>query len=225
MRITLFITAMFLGVSCHASDEADQYLNNMLTKYRLLNKYEDKGASITKFTKQNGRNFSEELTFSTKYTQNKSLHFQWVELPNELERKLNSLSKDKDSTFKPKTNTVWKDETGVYSKFSFEEKESYSNLAIALSSATGISAGLAWKVPRFLSPDISCPTNLGADESEIIHSNNNHVTIKLTHFGGDDEILHIEKKTYLLTKYETESTLSNGTKTQQVIKYNVVTAN
>ncbi len=67
MRITLFITAMFLGVSCHASDEADQYLNNMLTKYRLLNKYEDKGASITKFTKQNGRNFSEELTFSTKY--------------------------------------------------------------------------------------------------------------------------------------------------------------
>ena len=218
MRIILPIILTFLSNVAIASNEAERYLSAMLNKYQSLVTYEDSGISITKVTSPDGSNFNDEFSFTTKYTDNNSLYFQWVKHPNEFERKLS------DNISKPKTYSVWKDKTGIFSKYPFSEKTEYPNLANALSGATGISSGLAWMTPRFLSPDIPCPPNLGAKTSELLESNSNTIIIKQTHSTGGESKLYIDKPTYLLKKYEMKNKLITGHITQQVVVFNVKNA-
>jgi len=224
MRIILALALGLLNTVTFASNEAETHLIMMIEKYRSLSTYEDNGSSITKFTSPDGSNFKKELNFTTKYIENNSLHFQWIKQPNELGKKLAKMPEYTGNLGKPKTYTVWKDKNGAYSSYPFREKEVYSNLEDALSGATGISSGLASMVPRFLSPEISCPPKLGAIKSELLKSNPDIILIKQTHSTGGTSTLHIDKSTYLLKEFETNDNLPNGTHTQQIVKYNITNA-
>ena len=77
-------------------------------------------------------------------------------------------------------------------------------------------------VPRYLSPEIPCPPNLGADKSRLLESNDNTIIIELTYIDGGTEIFHIDKDTYLLSKHEEKDILKNGTSIYQLTEYNVI---
>ena len=126
---------------------------------------------------------------------------------------------------KPRTYSVWKDKTGIFTKYPFHKKnERHTSLSSALSSATGISSGLAWMTPRYLTPDISCKANLGAKSSEVLKSDENTIIVKLLHNTGSISKLFIDKKTYLLKKYESTTDLGNGTVAHQDAIFNVINA-
>jgi len=223
MKVLLSIFLLLLNTASFSSTEAEIHLSKMLEKYKSFNSYEDSGTSLTKYIKTNGKTRNTELTFTTKYNKNNSLHFQWLKLPSELEKKIHTLEKN-PNPLKPKTNTIWKNKTGIYSKYSFSRKNKEPNLSSALSGATGVSGGLAWLVPRFLSSEISCPVNLSANKSKLITINPNTIIIKQNYSSGTIRKLHIDRKSYLLNKIEENRKLSSGTTTYQVIKYNIINA-
>ena len=183
----------------------------MLDKYQSLSVYEDYGVTHIKYLKSDGSSFTDNKKFTTKYIENESLHFQWEE---------KRIYDDK-----PRTYAVWKDKTGIFTKYPYDKtNERYTNLASALSSATGISSSLAWMTPRYLSPDISCKPNLGSKSSEVLKSDENTVIVKLLHNTGSTSKYIIDKNTYLLKKYENYKDLGNGTVTQQDAVFNVINA-
>lgn len=217
MRIILILILSLFSGATLASTEAETFLLKMLESYRSLNAYEDNGISRTKFIKSDGQSYVNELNFTTEYVEDTLLQFKWVEQPNDLMKRLGG------KFAKPKTYVVWKNKSGIFSKYRNEE-EKYFELSTALSGATGISSSLAWMTPRFLSPEITCKPNLGAMTSELIDINNDTIIIKQTHKSGTISKLYIDKNTYLIKKYEKNRELSNGTKTQQVAVFNVTKA-
>jgi len=212
---------MLFNTASFSSTEVEIHLSKMLEKYKSFNSYKDKGTSLTKYVRTNGTIFNTELTFTTKYNKNKSLHFQWLVLPDEFEKKIHAFEKN-PNPLKPKVNTIWKNKAGIYSKYSFSRKNKEPNLSSALSRATGVSGGLAWLVPRFLSSEIPCPVNLNANKSKLLTSNPNTIIIKQHYSSGTIRKLHIDRKSYLLRKVEQNRKLSNGTTTYKVINYNVI---
>jgi len=220
MRILLFITLiLFSSISC-AINEAENHISKMLNIYKSLNSYEDDGSTSITITNRNGDINTENKTFSTYYSKNSLLKFKWSVLPAELDKELYKLTKNKKILI-PKNYVVWKDSTGSYSQYSNKKKENKQSINIALSSATGISNSLAWLVPRFLSPDITCAPNLSASNSEIISISNNIIKVKQKLPSGTIRILHINKNTYLLMKYESIKELSSGTSYHQISEYNI----
>ncbi len=202
-----------------SSTDADEHILAMLNKYESLRTYEDEGVSSTKFIKSDGgNNYTDELIFTTKYVENELLQFEWARQPSEIEKKIGG------ALAQPKVYKVWHDKAGAFSKYRTDKKEKYANLAKALSGATGISTGLAWMTPRYLSPNISCKPNLGAKSSEVLKSDANTVIIKLTHNTGSISKLFIDKKSYLLKKYENIQDLGNGTVTHQNAVFNIINA-
>jgi len=222
MKKILIIFSIFLisGIS-HAGNSAELYLSKMLDAYKSLSNYEDQGRSITTYIKPNKKSHSQELKFHTKYVKNTSLYFEWLLMPTELQKQTSLLSGFEDLN-KPKKNTVWKDNSGIFSKFHFEETEKYTSISSALSGATGISSGIAWMTPRFLSPEISCKPSLGANKLQILESTTNTIVIKLTHNNGSVEKMHIDKNSNLLIKFEETNELPNGTVTHQVANFNIL---
>ena len=217
MRIILSLILSIYVCPVFATPEAEVHIQAMLDKYQSLNIYEDYGVTHIRYIKSDGSGFTNEDKFTTKYIENESLHFQWARQPNEIEKKIGG------DLAQQKVYKVWKDATEVFTKYPFQAKsEKHANLANALSSATGISSGLAWMVPRYLTPDISCKPNLGAKTSEVLKSDENTIIIKLLHKTGSTSKLFIDKRTHLLKKYENTNDLGNGTVTQQATVYNVI---
>ena len=199
-----------------AASEAEIHLKAMLDKYASLTMYEDRGRSITNFSNFDGRNHSKELSFETRFNEGSSLDFRWSEKPNELEKKAGG------TLGKPKEYAIWKDKSGIYSQYWRRGEKHYEDLAKALSSATGISSGLAWMIPRWLSPDIPCPPNLGAKSSELFESTSDTIVIKQTHTSGGNSKLFIDKATYLLKRYEMEHNLETGAKIDQAVVFTII---
>ena len=217
MRAILSLILPLYVCSVFATPEAEVHIQAMLDKYQALIIYEDYGVTHIQYIKPDESGFTDESKFTTKYIENESLHFQWARQPNEIEKKIGG------DLAQQKVYKVWKDEIGVFTKYPFQEKsETHTNLANALSSATGISSGLAWMVPRYLTPDISCKPNLGAISSEVLKSDANTIIVKLSHKAGNTSKLFIDKRTHLLKKYENTKDLGNGTVTQQATVYNVI---
>ena len=208
--IPLLLLSLFCN-SALATPEAEAHVLAMLNNYQSLSEYEDNGVTRTRYLNSDGSSHIDEQNFTTKYIENDSLHFQWTE--------------KRSYEDKPGTYSVWKDKSGIFTKYPYNKNNKiYTSLAKALSSATGISSGLAWMTPRYLSPEISCKPNLGAQTSEVFKSDTNTITIKQIHGTGGVSKLYIDKKTYLLKKYEINHNLSNGTDTQQVTVFNVINA-
>ncbi|MES9946825.1 MAG: hypothetical protein ABW080_17870 [Candidatus Thiodiazotropha sp.] len=221
----IFITcAICLTSICFAGSGAEVHMQKMLDKYESLSSYEDSGSSITKFTHIEGNSFSEELRFKTVYEENETLYFEWLEMPSEFEKQLRMPPGYKDQDLsKPKRNTILKNKNGIKVKYFFKEKEETINsLRKALSGATGVSSGLAWMVPRYLSPELPCRPDFNAKNIIILSETSDIVSIELTFDSGDFEIFHIDKNTYLLNKYEENSKLNDGTSVYQVVEYSVV---
>ena len=211
MKIILSLILPLFCTSVFATPEAEAHIQAMLDKYQSLSAYEDHGVTHIQYLKSDGSGFTDDKSFTTKYIENESLHFQWKE---------KRIYDDK-----PRTYAVWKDKTGIFTKYPFQDKnEKHINLASALSSATGISSGLAWITPRYLSPDISCKPNLGAKSSEVLKSDANTIAVKLLHNTGSTSTFFIDKRTHLLKRYENTKDLGNGTVTQQDAVFNVINA-
>ncbi len=217
MRFILALILSLFGGAAFASTEAEVFLLKMIESYKSLSVYEDIGISRTKFIETDGQSYVSELNFKTEYVENHMLQFKWVKQPNDLMKKLGGKFAE------PKTYVVWKNKSGIFSKYKSKE-EKYAELSTALSGATGISSSLAWMAPRFLSPEITCKPNLGAMASELIEINSDTIIIKQTHKSGTISKLYIDKDSYLLKKYEKNRELSNGTKTHQVAVYDVTKA-
>ena len=220
MKALLFITLLLSTSTSYALNKAEYHVSKMLDKYTSLTAYEDTGKTKIIATRKDGEINIENKTFTTFYTEKSKLKFQWTALPTEIDKTLSSLSNTTEY-LKPKKYIVWKDNTGIYTKYKNKEKRQHNNIATALSSATGISDGLAWLVPRFLSPEIACAPNLNASKSEIINENDTTITIKQHLPSGTLRILHINRNTYFLHKYESISEISSGTKYHQISVYNV----
>jgi hypothetical protein len=216
MKYIFPLALILMANVAFAASEAEIHLKAMLDKYASLTMYEDRGLSITNFSNYDGRNYSKEFNFETRFNEDNSFDFRWTEKPNELEKKVGG------SVGKPKDYAVWKNKSGVYSQYWRRGEKQYEDLAKALSSATGISSGLAWMIPRWLSPDIPCPPNLGAKSSELFESTSDTIVIKQAHTSGGKSKLYIDKATYLLKRYEMEHILETGTKINQVVVFTVI---
>ena len=84
--LTIYFVFIFSN-SSFAEDKAEVNLQKMLDKYVSLISYEDSGNSITEFTKSTkstNKKYKNELNFKTKYRENESLHFEWLDIPNEI---------------------------------------------------------------------------------------------------------------------------------------------
>jgi hypothetical protein len=189
----------------------------MLKQYRSLTEYEDNGTSHTRFILSDGRSYTKDLSFTTKYVKNDSLRFEWLQQPDE---KMKSLGGEFAA---PKKYSVWMNTSGIFSNFRGKETQ-YPKLATALSGATGLSSGLAWRTPRYRSHEISCKPNLGAKPSEVISYDSSTIIIKQTYTTGTTSKLYIDKSSYLLKKYEDSMELPNGTKIHQVAVFNITRA-
>ena len=224
IRVLLIILSFVTSNLCFADNEAKKHLKMMIEKYQSLSAYEDEGVSVTKFIRVDGSSFSNELRFKTKYNQNEVLIFEWLKMPNELFTKIMPPPGGFKSfdPHKPVKYSVWQNPQGIFTKYRSRKKRTEKSLSNALSGATGISSGLAWMVPRYLTPDIPCPPNLGANELKLLNSNNNIISIELNHNGNSIEVMHIDKETYLLKRYEKKRKLPNGTSAQQVAEFNVI---
>jgi hypothetical protein len=219
-KITLILSLLLISNIGYAENNALYHLQEMLDAYKALSNYEDRGSSITKYIKSDNDTHSDEINFHTKYIENKSLYFEWQTIPSEREKSFKSIPSLAEFS-KPQKYTVWKDKTGIFSKYPYEEKE-HNSLSSALSGATGISSGIAWMAPRYLSPDISCAPGFGALNLKTLKSTPSSVVIQLTYKSGTIAKMHIDTSTYLLRKYEDTSELSSGTKTYQVTHFNVI---
>lgn len=221
IRAMLITFSFFLANICSAGSLAEVHIQRMIGKYKSLSSYEDNGGSITNINSSNGAGFSAELRFKTIYLRGESLYFEWLEMPSELEKQL-FLDSEGLYPIEPKKNTIYKDKNGVQVNYYFKQKETLNSLSKALSGATGVSSGLAWMVPRYLSPEIPCPPKFGANKVRILNENNKIVSIELTFDGVALEIFHIDKDTYLLKKYEKKRKIDSGTSSYQVVDYNVI---
>jgi hypothetical protein len=211
MRFLALFILLSLCNYAFATNEAEAYIQAMLAKYQQLTEYEDSGVTRTYFSNPDGHSFTDVEKFTTKFIENDLLHFQWTE-----KRPFDS---------EPRIYSVWKDKSGIFSKYPYDDKqEKHSSLDMALSGATGISSGIAWMTPRYLSPEISCKPSLGAQSSEVIRTDPKTIVIKQIHSTGSTSKLYIDKESYLLQKYESYQDLGNGTNAKQTTIFNVINA-
>ena len=215
-----FFAIIFLLVFsnyCIASSEAATHLRKMLLKYRSLTVYEDNGKLVNEYTKKNNKKRLSVVKFNTVYIENESLLFNWEKVLSDIYKKLKP-------PLKAAKYTIKKDKSVVKVKFRSNKFELVSNLNAALSRATGISSGLSWMVPRYLSPELGVSPRFGASELTLMEINDKFIKIELNYNYGRTRVvtMYIDRKSYLLKKYEKRSQLKNGTKTYRVITYNVI---
>jgi hypothetical protein len=212
MAKVIFFIFLLISSTSSATD-ASAYIDDMLKQYAKLTEYEDEGSSIDIDAELNSEHSQEKLVFKTKYKRNGDFEFSWVEHPGDFEKKLG---------IKPREYSFWKNDSGIYTKYWHEEKvASYSDFTSALSSAAGVSDGLAFFVPRFLGANESCLPTLGAKFTEVVETTAKTVTIKLVIPNVYDIFITIDTNTNLLKGYEKHS-VSTGSK--QIIKFQHVKA-
>jgi len=211
MKIITFLVIVFVSKSSFADSMAREYIDKMYDKYSSIIEYMDNGYSETSITSKNGRLYTIKREFNTFYKKDNTFYFKWVELPNLLRSR-------------PVHYKVWKDNSGIYSKYSTREQKKYENLPAALFSAAGISGGLTGKVPLYLSPKFTCPDLMGAKSADVVKIDDDNIIIKLLFEDGDIGTVYIDKDAYLIQKYEENDHLSDGSLSKKIINYSVIRA-
>jgi hypothetical protein len=145
--LSRLVALLALPAVCLAADQNDptpsatQVLRNVVATYQSLTSYRDRGVSIT--TSANGTEVPERrLEFETLFTRPGKLRFAW----------------DEETSHWPGNThyVIWSDGTSAWSSFAHTDNtpERQESLALAVCSATGISAGAAHVIPKLLMTEI-----------------------------------------------------------------------
>ena len=117
---------------------AKALLARVASKYEQLKCYEDEGVVLTSFT-ESTRQRTETMPFGLRFKRPSQFYFEWV---------------DRYLTEDARRSAVWtnRDETWMYREPDTYERK--ASLEIGIASATGLSYGAAYNIPRLLVPRI-----------------------------------------------------------------------
>lgn len=203
--------------------EAENYLKEMLEIYGKMAVYEDYGYSIITVTKVDESKTIDRLEFRTVFRRG-DIKYEWQREQNDNEKKMIlPPGYDASDLLKPKKYIIWKDAVGIYSKYRSEPVVSHVDLLSAFSGAAGISEGLSWKVPRFLTSGVSCFSDFDNSTFDIV-DNNAYISVRLKFNAKDEDIYYINKKDKFLEKHEKTRWGYSGEKIHQITIYNVLKA-
>jgi hypothetical protein len=156
VRPSLVVTLLAVSAVSLAAEgndptpSATDIIRNVVTTYRSLTSYRDRGVSITKPSSGRGP-IEQRLEFETQFVRPDKLRFAWDDIT--------SSHPDKEHF------VIWSDGESAWSSFAYagNKPERAENLLLAVASASGISAGTAHYIPRLLSTELN---GVGIDDLE-----------------------------------------------------------
>jgi len=206
-----FIIALgfIFSSNSYGGDDGSVLFEKVLNKYNLLESYTDSGEQHTYYYENGIIKYEDKRQFQTSYVKSGNIRLEWIDRKYGLSPKFNILWKNKNVT----NVLLWK-----------KEVETFDSLNSALSSITGITSGIAYAIPKYLSPDVPCDRLDGALAVLVKEDNATQTILEITYPSNNSKIFWIGKDSLLIRKIERWEELSSY-KVKEVIEYSDIAVN
>ncbi len=190
MRVKYLVMLLFFIPAQGCVAEGEKVVDDVIEQYRALSTYHDSGTVDAYVLNGEEKRKIDSKKFTTTYG-NFALKFEWTNYKLGLQ---------------PQTNSLVTKDDGFLVTLSGHEPSFYKDELKALSSIEGVSGGLAFLVPRFITKDMPCNSKLGAISvkqlpSEFIDGRK-YILLNLIYETGKVEKLWVDSESLMLNRVE-----------------------
>lgn len=208
--ITSIIIMLFVFSSnSYGGKDGSVLFEKVLNKYNLLESYKDAGEQHTYYYENGEIKYEDKRQFQTNYLKSGNIRLEWI---------------DRKYGLTPKFNILWKNNKGTNVLLWKKEVEAFDDLNSALSSVTGITSGISYAIPKYLSPDVPCGPLDGALSVLVKKDNATQAILEITYPSNRTKMFWIDKDSLLIRKIEWWEELSSY-KVKETIEYNDIVIN
>ncbi len=209
-HISVIIAMVFVfSPNSYGTEDGSALFEKVLNKYNSLESYKDSGEQHTYYYENDKIKYEDKRQFQTNYLKRGKIRLEWI---------------DRKHGLTPKFNILWKNKNGINILLWKKEVEKFDDLNSALSSVMGITAGISYAIPKYLSPNVPCEPLDGALSVLVKDDNATQTILEITYPSNRTKMFWIDKNSLLIRKIEWWEELSSY-KVKEVIKYNDIVIN